>query len=221
MLFRSAQRWSFAVLLENEPEFLTAANHLAKNTNDKAEVTTRLIDRLGKWRSSPKHTQPEAEKDVLSHKIKSQAYKQLRILLEYAGNKNKEFKTYTFSDYIELFISSTIRQEMRLANDATNVDRSDLAAARQRVGWSMLCWYGLSPKREEHLAKPPPQTEELKHLWRVAGDYLREHYVWFENWPTNNSNVHARELAPETKEFLERLIKKYQEETGENLGLPS
>ncbi|GEM_PF-2511566 len=201
---------TFIVLLTENPGLVSEVEKLHQELGNYSPAwldtpfAARLVDRVGRRRTSPIHStnlsRPplEAEKEVRDR---------LQTLFE-AAEAAKLYRQHPEAAPLEAFARETLSREIVLYKQAESGEKEGLMEARTRVGFSMACFYGLSPNRETHLAgsrQTPPQPGEYQDMWRKVGDFLKTSY------PT---------LGSETKDRLDRLVELYQSATGETLTLP-
>lgn len=200
----------FITLLTENPALIPAVQKL-KDTigSDRTSwlshpYVAALVERIHAKRGSRSHSSSTvpypregSEKEVVDR---------LGSLFE-ALESVPQYLSHAGADPLFAFIGNTIKREVALNEQVARNEKQGLPERRALVGGSFLCWYGLSPNREEHLRGTkdvPPLPKEIQALWRKAGDALRARHG---------------ELWEETTEELRSIISAYERQTGERIDL--
>ena len=200
----------FMTLLFENPTLIPAVQKLKDLIGDDQNAwradpyVQSLVERVHAKRGSRSHSSSDvpyplegSEKEVVER---------LGTLFEVLESAPR-YLSHPGADPLFAFVGNTIKREVALGEQVAGNEKQGLSGRRALVGGSFLCWYGLSPNREEHLRGTkdmPPLPKELQDLWRKAGNILRARHG---------------ELWEETVEELRSVISAYERQTGERIDL--
>jgi len=194
-----AQRQALLFVFISFPEYKTALKALQvkfgatpygeqQNIPEVAALIERAVSRVSSSAHGVQITNPKSsEVEVLKHLANS--FRDLPLIEKAEG----------INECIDSFIEDTLDTEIGFIKKT--LTGMSLYEKRRKMGYSMLCGFGLSQDREKRLKSLPAP---LQSLWRASADRIRSGLL---------------ELNDMNKARLSSLIKLYQKETGENLAV--